>query len=300
MPSSVVGSIAGSVASAGVSKLLGGGGSGGGGSGYAPFTNVNAGGLYTYIDKNGNLAVAANNKREALTKNMMNTLGSQAAYQRGLVPTVQSNYGQAITGVEDALSKLGIGFGDLTKARVGAIQNAGTKAESDLRANLARRRVLGSSFANDDISRTKAEFAQQEAEQRAKSYLEELDANTKLIETRLNYQKGLLSDTQSLVNSAYSLDMAKDQTQLDELNAQLSLATGLIQAVNQRNQENAAIQYQNALNAGKTAGSFTSGLTGAIVKGIGNVGGSVINNLGQSVGSIFSSSPTGPYLPFGF
>ena len=96
--------------------------------------------------------------------------------------------------------------------------------------------------------------------------------------------------------------MAKDQTQLDELNEQLSLATGLIQAVNQRNQENASIQYENALNAGKTSGGFTSGLTGAIGSGIGNIAGSLFqgNSLGQSVGSIFSSSPTGPYLPFGF
>lgn len=299
MPSSVVGSIAGSVASAGVSKLLGGGKSGGG-NGTAPFTNLNAGGLATYIDKNGKLAIASTSKRQGLIDSLANSNRNQAAYTRGLIPTVSSNYGGAIDATNTMLSGLGAGYGDITKSRVGTIQNAAAKSESDLRSNLARRRVLGSSFANNDISNIQAEYAKQEADARAKSYLEELDATTKLIDNRLQYQKSQLADIQSLTNDAFSYERAADSTQLAELDAQLSVVTGLISSINNINQQNAQTAYNNSLAAGKAAGGLTAGIGNSIGGFLSSGGSSIFNNLGQSVGSIFSSSPTGPYLPFGF
>lgn len=104
------------------------------------------------------------------------------------------------TGVADQLTKLGLlnedqakklgglidrvapGIGGLTKARVGALENARTRTIGDLRENLARRRVQGSSFANDAITRAQLEFAQEEEEIRASSFLQELELTNKLIQ----------------------------------------------------------------------------------------------------------------------
>ena len=80
------------------------------------------------------------------------------------------------------------GFGRLTQARVNAIGDARRRTIGDLRENLSRRRILGSSFANDAETRASAEFAKLEEEARAQSFLEELDLSSRLIDrqTELN------------------------------------------------------------------------------------------------------------------
>jgi len=50
------------------------------------------------------------------------------------------------------------GFGRLTESGVQAIQDQRRQAVSNLRENLGRRRVLGSSFGADALARTEAEF----------------------------------------------------------------------------------------------------------------------------------------------
>lgn len=53
---------------------------------------------------------------------------------------------------------------------------------SNLRDNLATRRVMGSSFAGDAISRANAEFAQKRDQFIAQTYLQEVEASNKLIQ----------------------------------------------------------------------------------------------------------------------
>lgn len=73
------------------------------------------------------------------------------------------------------------GYGALTDARVQAAQDAGTSSLSNLRGDLARRKILGSSFANDSIQRAELETGKQVGQARAQSFLEELDASMKII-----------------------------------------------------------------------------------------------------------------------
>ena len=73
------------------------------------------------------------------------------------------------------------GFSDLRKARLAQVANARTAGLGNLRENLARRRVAGSSFANDASIRAEREFGELAAEQEAQSFLEELSANQQLL-----------------------------------------------------------------------------------------------------------------------
>lgn len=73
------------------------------------------------------------------------------------------------------------GFSDLREARLRQVANARSRGMGDLRENLRRRRVAGSSFANDTLTRAEAEFGQQAADQEALSFLEELNANQQLL-----------------------------------------------------------------------------------------------------------------------
>lgn len=72
-------------------------------------------------------------------------------------------------------------FGGLSKVGSQAIEDLRRKTVSDLRTNLSKRKALGSSFAADDISRTNAEFAKQDAQFVAETKLKEIEASANLI-----------------------------------------------------------------------------------------------------------------------
>jgi hypothetical protein len=120
--------------------------------------------------------------------------GVSVQRQAGLQSTLdafRSGAGAEIDALTENLARVRPGFGELTKARVGAITDARDSAVSDLRDNLARRRILGSSFANDTIGRTESQFAKDEAEARAVSFLQELEATSTLIAQRFDVRTTL-------------------------------------------------------------------------------------------------------------
>lgn len=290
MPSSVAGAVAGQVASRAIGKVMGGGGGGGGGGGSGgggapgllPFS---AGGIALRFNaKKGGMPEiisSPDEPRQILVNQLAQSYLNNAQATRDTIPGINSVFGEGISGIQSAMDKVNPGYGALTDARVGAIRNAGTAADSDLKANLARRRVLGSSFGYDDISRQKAEFGVKEAEARAKSFLEELDATTKLIDKKFNYQTSQIDAVNSAVNQAFSFDRASDQTRLDELNAQLQVMTSLIGGMQKIAQQNAEVEAKYAAEGAKSRGQFAAG--------IGNQIGGYVQ---QGLGSIFGGGET--------
>lgn len=99
------------------------------------------------------------------------------------------------------------------------------KSVGNLRENLARRRVLGSSFAGDAVGRTEAEFAKQRGESLAVAKLKELDVQTQLIQAinvarrnatnvklnELNLQAQLAANFQAGLQAAFSQAQATQQ-----------------------------------------------------------------------------------------
>jgi hypothetical protein len=125
---------------------------------------VAAGGLTTKnIDENRVVQVNTSPERQQLVNNLAQ-LFRGTANELGLLR-----------------GKLTPGFGALTEARRAALQAAERSQIGDLRTNLARRRVLGSSFSNDAEAAVREAFGRQQAEADAQSFLEELDADTKLL-----------------------------------------------------------------------------------------------------------------------
>lgn len=78
------------------------------------------------------------------------------------------------------------GFGLFTDAAVQAVNNARQRTIGNLRADLARRRVLGSSFGQNTLAQAEAEFGQKEAEVRAQSLLAEIQATQNVIKTQFD------------------------------------------------------------------------------------------------------------------
>lgn len=79
------------------------------------------------------------------------------------------------------LGRVSPGFGDLTRARVQAIRDAGSRTVGNLRSDLNQRRVLGSGFAQREIASTEAMFAQEEERARAEATVQELEMSRQLI-----------------------------------------------------------------------------------------------------------------------
>jgi len=115
------------------------------------------------------------------------------------------------------------GFGRLTQAGINAVRDARRASMGDLRQNLARRRVLGSSFGADDISRTNAEFAKKENEFASQAFTQELALSNELINQKATAQANSFLQTlaQSNVESQIATQMATGVTSVLSNNAQL-------------------------------------------------------------------------------
>lgn len=179
---------------------------------FSPAT-ISAGGLVSSLgsvagDKN-RIGVASGNDRQLLVRDLSDVFRNSANQIAGLRSQVRP------------------GFGRLTESRVQAIENARRRSIGNLRENLQRRRVLGSSFGQDALARAEAEFAQEEAQARAQSFLEELDLSQRLLE----------KETESRAN--------RFQTVLNDLNLQAEIATRL--ATNATNALSSTAQMEGQL-----------------------------------------------------
>lgn len=111
-------------------------------------------------------------------KNLNLTRNDDLLGQLGLLNTQQADQ------IGGLISRVAPGMSALRESRLAGLESVRRRTVGDIRDNLARRRVLGSSFAQDAIARAEGEFAQRADEVRATSFLQELDLTQKLIQQR--------------------------------------------------------------------------------------------------------------------
>lgn len=155
----------------------------------------------------------------------------------GILSGLSGQFGAQAESIGGLLGQVEPGFGRLTETAVSALEQRRRAAVGNLRENLARRRIGGSSFAAAAVGRTEAEFAKQESEIRAKSFLAELDAKTRLINQQAQARQQsfnvLLQQTQ--FEAALGVQMATGVSTLltGMANAQAQLAAQESQAEGQ-------------------------------------------------------------------
>lgn len=188
---------------------------------------VDVGGINTNISNSGRVFVDPTSARQNLVNDSSNLLRSGAG---------------ELTGIRNLVSP---GFSAFREAGLSSIRNRARSSIGNLRENLARRRVSGSSFAEDAVIRAEAEFAQEEAEFASAATLQELDVFTQL--------------TQQITNQ----QVAAVERQIQELNLQLDVglqlagaATQSLTAASIQQQQNAAGFAQSALDIGAAAAGF--------------------------------------------
>lgn len=204
----------------------------------------------------GGYSISASPERTAAVGGIANTFGQQAEQLN--VP----------------LSQVQPGFGALRSSRLAEIENARQASIGNLRENLGRRRVLGSSFAQDAATRTEAEFAQARERTQAESFLQEMQM------------------TQELTQQQFTARRNQFQTDIDEMNLEASIAAGLTgkatDVMGKNAQLEAMLQSQSQQGAGKFFGQALQGAVGPTGKAIGGF----FSGGGSGGGGFYGGSPS--------
>ncbi len=180
---------------------------------------------------------------------------------------------EQLTGLQSALSQRALEFANLRKGLrkdtagligglrergVEAIRGRGRKAIGDLRETLQRRRVAGSSFAADALSRGEAEFAKEEADFGAQADVKQFELDQQV-----------LAKEMELLDQETQANVAGFQAQLSQLNLESGLAAELSTSMNAVSAANAQaiadVMAQFAAARANIVGSIVGGATtGAI------------------------------------
>lgn len=171
--------------------------------------------------------------------------------RRGLVGGLAATFPEQAEELARLRGLVAPGFGALTRSRLAGIGDVRRRAIGNLSENLQRRRVFGSSFGQDALSRAEAEFAREEDRVRAESFLEELNLTTQLLEREFETRRG------------------EFQTRLDELNLQAEVGGNLSQVASAQLQANARLKAELAARESAASGSFFGRIAQPLVSGIG-------------------------------
>lgn len=245
MPSSAVAPLVAGATSALVGGLFGGGGGGSSPSQARVVPSGNFGGL-TLSGGGSNLDITSGSERATAVQRSANVIGRKADELAAIRGRVQP------------------GFGELTQARLGAIENARSRSIGNLRENLARRRLSGSSFANDALARADAEFGQAAAEAKATSLLQELDLTTQLI------------------NQEFTTRQAAIERTIQELDFQAQIGTQILSGVSAELGASARLEAQLAFDSAAGIGSFFEPFSSAIGEAAGSFASDIFSGGGNS------------------
>jgi hypothetical protein len=200
---------------------------------------LTAGGLSTgLVDDNKRVTVQSSPERQGLVNQLASVFGGQAN-QLGLIR-----------------GQLTAGRGALTEARLAQLDAGERAALGDLRTNLSRRRVLGSSFANDQQAAIQEQFGRARAEEAAQGLLETY---------------GLDAD---LLTKQTAAAASQFQTKINELNLQTSVASSILSgsqasvgALADTSAQVAALYNQEILGAGTYSLASLGNALGSLLGG---------------------------------
>ena len=139
----------------------------------------------------------------------------------------------------DLIPRVQAGASEMREARLNGINNTEASLISDLREQMNRRRTLGSSFANDDLARTRLEVEQARGNASAQSTLEELSTTSAL----LGFQSQLIQQSGNIILAALQQESANASNEggLRIGEAQVRQGDAQIRLQSQRDQFNSEI-----------------------------------------------------------
>lgn len=174
------------------------------------------------------------------------------AARTGAVNSLSSTFGAQAGDVAALRSTVAPGFSQFRRAGMAALENQRKSTISTLRENLAQRRISGSSFGQDSLTRANAQYAQNEAEFSANAYLSELQAN------------------ENLIQQQYTAARGEFQTQLSEMNFEAGIAADMAGKASSTLATNAQTEAKLDALSQQGAGQFYGQITQPVAKALGN------------------------------
>lgn len=160
------------------------------------------------------------------------------AERLGLVGKVASGFRDQAAKTAELLPRVAPGFSDFRTARLAEIENARRSSIGNLRENMQRRRVLGSSFGQDSLARAESEFGEAKGRASAESFLQELDLTNKLQQQLFNERR------------------AEFETHLNNMNMEATIAGPLAAEATKQLGANARLNSEMAFQSSKGLGSL--------------------------------------------
>lgn len=151
---------------------------------------------------------------------------------------VANTFGQQANALGQIAGQWAPGFSALRNTQLTALNNNRAQAIGNLRDNLAQRRVLGSSFAQNSLASADQQYQDQISQTMAQTYLQELQA------------------TQQITQQQYTAARGQYQTMLDELNLEGGLSAQLSSQASAAMERASIAQAQLDAQSAQGTGSF--------------------------------------------
>lgn len=199
-------------------------------------------GGFDFSFKGSKLIGGATEERRSLLGEASSLFKSQAGDIRSLREKVRpgfSEFRKSLAGVKEA--------------RLGRLGAAKTSSLGNLREDLARRRIQGSSFGQDAFGRREAEFSRLEDEILADTGIQEAETFMRELEV-----------TRSLIGQEGELARAAVQVFIDSLNLEAGIATQLVTNATDALAGNAQVQAQMLQRQNDNATKFVTEVIGAM------------------------------------
>lgn len=160
-----------------------------------------------------------------------NVLFNRSGESQGWMDTLGGGLSQDEAAYAGLLGQIAPGYGLLSQSAEQTLQNAKAKAVGDLQANLAKRRVLGSSFANDQLASVSNQYDQDIQAAKAQALVQELQLTQGVIQDRTNARLATANQALTQINYETGVKatlLANTQNNLMQLqSAQTDLAKTL-------------------------------------------------------------------------
>lgn len=210
---------------------------------FRPVSFAAPGATGTFDQASNTFSLTRTPAREAAVGNLVRGFDAQAQAFRGLRGSVAPGAGRLSQGLQAS-----------TQARIAALRGEGRRTVGNIRENLARRRLAGSSFQASEVAAAEAEFAMREDQVRADSAVAEAQGFLQEI--------GLTTD---LIGKEFSSSIAGLSTVLQDLNFDTAVVTELAGLSSQLMNDNLRAQAE-ARSAQEAAGEdFLGTILGAFL-----------------------------------
>src|SRR4029078_12200679 len=178
------------------------------GTGTSPVTmKGSAGGLTGGIDANGNVTLNRTGEAQDYMDSLRQGLSTDESAYAGL------------------LGQIAPGFGLLSQSAEQTLQNAKAKSVGDLQAQLAQRRILGSSFANDQVASVANQYDQDIQRAKDEALVQELQMTQAVINDRVTARLNTVGTALNQINYESGIKAQLTQTAYTTMaNAKLALA----------------------------------------------------------------------------